>query len=253
MKKKGRLIVLEGLTCSGKDLQAELLVRRLKDHGFSVELEVEPTRGPFGAVVRSFIDGTEIRALASAINFADTHSAGNPEMWKKVQDILAKIGSNKPVSTYELQLLFMADRFWHSLILLANMELGFTVVCARYELSTFAYGSSHGATLDELLISQDKILGKRYAKPDITVYIRVSPETAVERLAKSGKVRDIYEKIEDVRKTSAAYDNVIDFGREHGRFGKITEIDGEQPVEKVYASILAELVKNFPGEFKKFR
>lgn len=245
--------MFEGLTCSGKDLQAEKLAQTLRGAGFKANFEVEPTSGPFGVVIRSFIDKTEIRGLIPAIGLTEMYSTTRPEVWGPVRDVLKKIGAKQPVSTLELQLLFMADRFWHSLALPINLEHGYNVSCARYELSTFAYGSSHGVTLDELLVLQDKVLGERYVVPDLTAYIRVSPETAVERLAKSGKVRDIYEKTEDTRKTFLAYDQVIDFGRQNNRFGKIVEIDGEASIEKVQTSILAEIRKSFGGEFNVLR
>jgi thymidylate kinase len=187
------------------------------------------------------------------MSLAEMYSTTRPEVWGPVRDVLKKIRANQPVSTLELQLLFMADRFWHSLALPVNLELGTTVVCARYELSTFAYGTSYGVDLGELLALQDKVLCNRYVEPDIVIYVRVSARTAAERLEASGKIKDINETEIKIAKAYSAYDRVIDFGREHKRFGKIVEIDGEPSVEKVYASILAELRKSFGGDFKKLR
>lgn len=243
-KRKGFFCVLEGIACTGKDKQAGLLVARAADAGLRFGADVEPTSGPFGQVVRALIENLSNAPFYEAIGLAGTLLAKRPDTRIRVDSILKKMQSGEPVSVLERQIIFMMDRLWHSLGSLGpRPEAGDIIVCVRYELSTFAFGTSHGIELADLLAWQNRILGSHYVKPDLTIYIRLSPETAAERLEKDGKVKDIFET-ETGRKTAAAYDKVIDFGREHGLFGKIVEINGEASVKKVHASILAELRKN---------
>jgi len=246
--RKGKLIVLEGVTSTGKDVQAELLVRAL---GTRAVLEAEPTsKGPFGICARDYIEKKEKIHVHEAIDLAETLFSRRPELKEKIISVLLVMRDKKRVSTLDLQMIFMADRFWHSVIIFAEqLRTGANVICVRYELSTFAYGTMYGVPLDELIVSQDRILGNRYIMPDLTIYIGILPHTAALRLEKSGKVKDMNETEAGIAKALEAYARVIDFGRQHGRFGKIVETDGEPSIKKVHREILSELKKNFGEKF----
>lgn len=251
-KRKGFLGVLDGITCTGKDEQARIFVQEGSNAGVRIGSEIEPTKGIFGQVARASIENRSAAPFPEAIATAETLLAKFADTRARVVSILRQMRAGKPVSILEKQIIFMMDRLWHSLAVLGpRLEQGETILCVRYELSTFAFGTSHGAEMADLLSWQDRILGRHYIKPDLTVYIRLSPETAVMRLNKDGKPKDEFETETGVRKAAAAYDRVIDFGREHKLFGKIVEVDGEKSIAKVHASILEEF-KKVSDEFKKF-
>lgn len=249
-ERKGFFGVLEGLTCTGKDEQAGIIFARGVEAGLRIGIEVEPTKGPFGQVARASIENRVTAPFAEAIAIAKALLAKFPDTRGRVIHILHQMQSGRPVSILEKQIIFMMDRLWHSTFLAQRLEAGETIICVRYELSTLAFGTSNGIELADLLVWQNRILGNCYIVPDLTGYIRIRPETAVARLDKNGKLKDMFETEPGVRRTATAYDRIIDFGREHKLFGKIVEIDGEAPIEKVTDSLLVELCKS-SAVFKK--
>lgn len=253
-KRRGFLVVLEGVTCTGKDEQAGILVHKAADAGVNIRLEIEPTKGPFGQVARASIENNSKAPYSEAIGLAKNLLSKFPDTLTRVVAILRRMQSGQPVSILEKQIIFIMDRLWHCVMVLGPLlDSGVNVICVRFELSTFAFGISHGVEFADLLTWQDRILGSHYLRPDLTVHIRLLPETAVSRLAKNGKLKDIFETEEGVRRTASAYEKVIDFGRQHGRFGKIVEIDGEPPLKVVTKEILFELRNSSSEDFKKLK
>ena len=53
MRKKGVLIVIEGIDGAGKSTQARMLLRRLRARGFAPSRFREPTRGRWGREIRA--------------------------------------------------------------------------------------------------------------------------------------------------------------------------------------------------------
>lgn len=101
----GFLIALEGIDGSGKTTQARLLVKWLRDRGFSAYYTYEPTRGTFGRILRSmaYMRGVNPRVEA---------------------------------------LLFAADRLQHlERVIMPLLEKGFIIVSDRYLYSSLAYQS----------------------------------------------------------------------------------------------------------------
>ncbi len=253
-KRRGFLVVLEGVTCTGKDEQAQILVQKAAEAGIQIRLEIEPSKGPFGQVARASIENNSKAPYFEAIGLAETLLSKFPDTLGRVVAILRRMQSGQAVSVLEKQIIFMLDRLWHCVMVLGPLlDSGTNIICVRYELSTFAFGISHGVDFADLLAWQDRLLGRHYIRPDLTEYIRLSPETAVSRLAKNGKLKDIFETEEGIRRTIKAYERVIDFGRQHGRFGKIVEVDGEPPLKTVTKELLFELRNSSSEDFKKLK
>lgn len=188
----GLLIAFEGLDQSGKQTQAQELRERLRGLGYKVRLVSFPD---YGTSI-----GEEIaRALQGERDYA-------PDV---------------------MQLLFIANRYERKPAMEHWIDGGLILICDRYRASSIAYGEAHGLDADWLTDIQ-----KFLAKPDLTILLDISPETALRRKAVG---RDRYERdlqlLERVRKS---------YRRQATEAGWEI-VDGEQPkaaVTEVVAGII---------------
>lgn len=200
---KPRLIVFEGLTCSGKTTVAKLLLAHLKKQKIKAVFNDEPAGSFWGRIIRSLI--------------------GNPK---------------NLLTERERQILFLADRREDvAENILPALKAGQTVIQDRYEMSTFAYGLAGGLKLAELNALRKRIIGGAGRKADLTFYFDVDPATAIRRLAQSGKVTDMYEVLAHSRKVRAAYKKLIGMKQ----FGKVVVIDGRKSVDEVFVDIIRRI------------
>ncbi len=241
-KIKGKLIVLEGITRSGKSTQAKLVTAALNDLGYNVSWEAEPTDGPFGRVIRAVIERRrEDAPCAEAIHAANSLFKEKPEIRNKIISVLRAIWQGEFVSFLDMQLIFMADRCWHCVFSLRPLlDDGVNVICDRYAPSTLAFGFGHGVELGELVHWHYRVLGKEYVVPALTIYVEIQSEVAIERMA-DGKVNDIFETKMGINGTIQAYEDVWKFGRSTRQFGTMVYVRGDRPIPKVTESILFEV------------
>lgn len=190
---RGKLIVFEGLDGSGQSTQAELLFEYLKKQGKKVHLTSEPSQSLIGGLVRSQLQG---------------HWQSNPEC---------------------LQLLFTADRAFHlEKEIVPLLKNGVTVICARYILSTLAYGNVD--------IKDEKWLldiNEKFISPDATFLLKVSPKICIRRIKKERFHEELFEKEE---KLAVILKNYLKFVRQ---FKNIHIINGENRVKEVFSQIKA--------------
>jgi dTMP kinase len=187
------LIVFEGLDQSGKETQARLLRARLEQDGRHVQSLSFPE---YDTPI-----GTEIRhALDGLRDFT-------PDV---------------------MQLLYVANRLEFKARLEQWLAAGDMVVCDRYCASTIAYGEAQGLDSGWLVEIQ------RYLpKPDITVLLDISPDTAVRRKATG---RDRYERDLDLlARVRESY------ARQSAGDGWCL-IDATAPKEAVAAAVLAAVL-----------
>jgi dTMP kinase len=182
----GRLIVIEGIDGAGTTTLAGRLVAALRHRGVTVELEAEPTRGPFGAALRQAIEGRlELDPVAIALGFA-------------------------------------ADRADH----IANpvrgitrtLDLGTWVVSDRYVASSIAYQASQG--LDALWLAA---INRHARRPDLTVFVDTPVEECLRRTSARSGHRDLFERRETLEEVLAVYRRLMD---EPDLAGPMTPVDG---------------------------
>lgn len=240
-KRKGKLIVLEGVTRSGKSTQAKLVAAALADLGYNVSQDAEPTGGPFGRVIRAVIERRrEDAPCAEAIHAANSLFRGRSEIENKIVSVLRAIWQGEYVSFLDMQLIFMADRCWHCAFSLRPLlDAGVNVICDRYAPSTLAFGFGHGVELGELVHWHYRILDKNYIVPALTIYVEIPSGVAIERMA-DGKVNDIFETKMGIEGTIQAYEDVWKFGRSTRQFGTMVYVRGDRPIPKVTENILFE-------------
>ena len=141
-----------------------------------------------------------------------------------VGQVIRRMLKNNHASEDVMTLLFAADRLHHHQQVVVNLlRRVFVVVSDRSVVSSLAYQTA--ATERRIWVREVN----RYAlKPDIVVYIDLSPETALRRL---GRKRYRYEKASFLQKVSKEYDRILRAGWRNVR------VDGDQPVEDVFKDI----------------
>ncbi|MGN6393918.1 MAG: dTMP kinase [Mucilaginibacter sp.] len=173
--KKNLFIAFEGIDGSGKSTQVRLLKDRLEANGHKVYTTCEPTDAPPGKMIRDIfnhrIDGDH-RTIAA---------------------------------------LFVADRLHHILNktdgMLKMLEEGYTVITDRYYFSSYAYQSPH---IDQNWVIQANSLAAGLLRPDLNIYIDISPEISIERLNKGRTSIELYETLDNLRLVRNKYLELID-------------------------------------------
>jgi dTMP kinase len=205
-RRRGRFFVLEGLDGAGTTTQAQRLAAWMREQGRKVHLTAEPSGGPVGAMVRQVLT-RRITGVPGARATAGFDAAA-------------------------LALLFAADRLDHVAVEIApRLAAGVDVVSDRFTLSSLAYQSLTCGDAPWV----EAINGRALA-PDATLFLEVSPATAVRRrLAASPVNREIFEVPAFQRKVARSYRNGIARLRELGQ--RVDLVDGELAVEAVTAAL----------------
>ncbi len=198
--KKGRFIVLEGIDGAGTTTQLHRVRAALEARGERVLATCEPTDLPIGASIRSVLRGD----LA-------------------------------PPPHDSIALLFAADRLDHlAREIQPALADGVHVLCDRYLGSSLAYQGSH---CDQAWVAQ---INSHARLPDLTFYVRVSAETAVQRIGlRDGERRELFERKDTLERIAAAYDKV--YGVTGEAMLDSIVVDGEQPADEVFYQLMLSL------------
>ena len=165
---KGRFIVFEGIDGAGKSTQIQLLANRLKELGRRVYCTAEPTESVSGGLLRDALGGVSKR------------------------------------TSCELAAMFVLDRIFHNVNPVHGIEKmladGVDVICDRYYYSTLAYQGSEikGDWAFDLNLNCPEI-----RRPDVCLFLDLTPEQSLARIAKGRVTQEIYEnreKLEQVRR-----------------------------------------------------
>jgi len=198
-------IAFEGIDGSGKSTQVKLLTENLKNAGHKVYFTFEPTDSPIGSVIRNILNH-RIEADHKTI-------AG----------------------------LFVADRLDHLLNktsgILKKLEEGYTVITDRYYFSSYAYHSTH-MPLDWVIEANS--LSAELLRPDINIYIDISPETGMKRLNSGRNSVDLFENIENLKNVRDKYFEAFDKLKSKE---KIFITDGNRSPEIIAQDIWEEVQK----------
>ena len=201
--KKNVFIAFEGIDGSGKSTQVKLLSDNFKKAGHKVYSTFEPTDSPIGSIIRNIFKH-RIEADHRTI-------AG----------------------------LFVADRLDHLLNktngILKKMEEGYTVITDRYYFSSYAYHGTH-MSLDWVIEANS--LSTDLLRPDLNIYIDISPEISMKRLSIGRSSMELYETIENLRNVKDKYSEAF----EQLKFKEnIFITDGNRSPEIIAADIWNEI------------
>lgn len=188
MRQKGFFICVEGLDGCGKTTQAKLLARRLRK-SYGAVYTAEPSSGRIGQFIKQYCLHVEKRG-----------------------------------SSIVEALLFAADRFEHvHNVVLPKVNEGKLVISDRYVYSSLAYQGAAGVDLTWI----EKI-NEHVVRPDLAIFIDVSPEIVVQRLKPR---RSVMENLETQRKVRQVYLNFV-------RKGELFAVEGNGSKLRVADDIL---------------
>ena len=201
--KTNLFIAFEGIDGCGKSTQVKLLTESLKNAGHRVYSTYEPTDSPIGSVIRNIFKH-RIEADHRTI-------AG----------------------------LFVADRLDHLLNktngILKKIEEGFTVVTDRYYFSSYAYHGTH-MSLDWVIEANS--MAAELLKPDLNIYIDISPEVGMKRLGKGRNSMELYETSENLINVRAKYEEAMELLKFKEN---IFKTDGNRSPELIASDIWKEV------------
>jgi dTMP kinase len=198
----GRFIVFEGLDGAGTTTQSELLATALRAKGRVVHLAHQPSGGVVGLLIRQILAGR------TATQKAD--------------------GKLDVVDERVMALLFAADRLDHLTSQIEpRLARGEDVILDRYVLSSLAY---QGATVSHEFIQA----ANRFArKADLTLFLYVPAQIAIERVRKRGAKLERYETAAQMQQIEREYNRLV------GTDASVVAIDGTRSIPEVSELCLA--------------
>jgi len=205
-QQKGKFILFEGLSGSGKSTQAQLLYDYISKESAGVVLNREPSQGVFGRMIRALIERKHVPAewfLEVGYQWAGENR------WEEFLPLVRKIARGESLGEMERQKLFVLDRFDDiTRTIVPALKDSRIIVQDRFDLSTYAYYvAAHAGvvSIDDIAELHRKILSSSYILPDLIFVFDMPAEHAVARLEFSGKTIDIYEQGEYLKRVREAY------------------------------------------------
>ena len=201
MENKGRLIVFEGIDGAGKTTQIELLTSYLRDQkNRRVYRTAEPTESVTGGLLRDALGGIVRR------------------------------------SPCELAALFVLDRIFHNVNPVNGIEKltgeGVDVISDRYYYSSMAY---QGSETDPEWVGRMNLDCPEIRRPDICIFLDLTPEQSMKRILKGRVTQEIYETHERLEAVRNRFMKVIDDLRAKGE--NIHIVNADRSIEEIQAEI----------------
>jgi len=199
----GFLLTLEGIDGSGKSSLAHYLAHELEKRSYPVLLTHEPGATSLGQNLRSLL-----------------HTR------------------NYTISAQAEFLLFAADRAQHvQEILLPALQAGKLVISDRFADSSLAY-QGYGRGLDIKFIACVNAWALQTITPNLTLYLQLDYQTALERLQKRNLALTAFEqeKADFFKRVIAGFEEIFHTAP-HGISPVIT-IDAAAPIEQVHKQAL---------------
>ncbi|MCE2502514.1 MAG: dTMP kinase [Chlorobi bacterium] len=208
-------ITFEGIDCSGKSTQAQLLANKLQEANH---------------------------------NIVELREPGNTRLSEHIRGILLNKEYSEINERTEL-LLFSASRAQLvAEVILPSLHKGKIVICDRFSDSTIAYqGYGRGLPLNDIV--HINRIATQETEPDMTFYLDISPETALERTdGREGIVQDRMEEagITFFKRVIRGYMRIANMNS-----GRYYVIDGGKSVDEIH-SIIWRLVSERLSEEERY-
>ncbi len=201
-------IVFEGIDGAGKTTQINLLADRLRAAGLDPVVTAEPTGMETGKAIR--------RVLSGAV----------------------------PKTPTQVAAMFVQDRIDHNVDpeqgIEAMLAADKAVICDRYYYSSLAY---QGSLTDFDWVMAANCSCPEIRRPDLCIFLDLSPEESMKRITKGRTSTEIYEKAETLAKFRARYLDVFD--KLSARGEKIEIIDASGTIEQAAEAINLAIQKHF--------
>ena len=188
MMSKGKLIVIEGTDCSGKETQAKLLLKRLIDDGIKIEERAFPMYDtPTGKIVGGSL-------------------LGKPHIGESV------FGSNvSRLNPKVAALYYAADRLYNIDEIKELLNNGINVILDRYVESNMGHQAGKLKIKDDKIKMMDWLEELEYKllelpRPDLVIFLFMPYQYTIELRNKRGEVADEVEKdIDYLRNAEQTY------------------------------------------------
>ncbi len=205
MKNSPKFIVFEGIDGAGKTTQINLLREALEVQGIPCQTTAEPTALPSGKLLRRALSGElEKTPLQMAELFAQDREAHNSDPDSGIEAIL---------------------------------QGGKTLISDRYYYSSLAY---QGTTLGYDIVAKLNLENPKIRRPDLCVFLDLTPEQSLSRIGKRGEQAEIYENLEYLTKTRSTFFEVFEKLRKRGE--NIVVIDASGSIKEVAEKILSAVM-----------
>lgn len=196
---KGIFIAFEGIDGSGKSTQIQMLNNRIQQKGIRCYQTCEPSAGPIGSLTRQILTGrikTDNRVIAA---------------------------------------MFAADRLDHLLNevdgIVAKVEDGICVITDRYYFSSYAYHSVD-VPMDWVIKTNEE--SAKVLRPDVTVFIDIDADTAMDRITKNRFHTELFEKKSRLEKVRNNYLKAFELLKDEE---KVFIVDGTRTPEEIAEEI----------------
>lgn len=196
VKKKGTVIVIEGTDGSGKRTQSELLLNRLTEMGIKASLYSFPNYESIqGQLVKRYLNG---------------EFKGQP-----IQEFSTEVTRNALLYTTD-RLVTCMEKGPDGRSILEKYNDGEVIIFDRYTQSNFIHQGCNIDDQDQLEGFIDYFTELEYnllglPKPDVVIYLKVTPEMCMKNIEKRGNEKDIHENIESLRKANKHVEYLIDW------------------------------------------
>ena len=206
----GLYVAIEGIDGCGKSTQLENLDAYFQKKGKTVTRVSEPSdKGVTGKLIRDILAGREKIPLVA---FQYIYTADRTIQYENT--ILPALKNDEIV---------LSSRSFWSAIPYGVMDKGMTDY------------NQNNSTL--LLMSQGILsMYNQFVVPDYTFYLKISAETAMDRLSQMDKEKEIYERKSKLERLVNGYEWLAKKFPE-----AITVIDGEASIDRVTADIIKQL------------
>ena len=199
----GKLIVIEGLEGAGKSTAVTTVINLLNQY----DIKTVATREPGGTAI-----GELLRAIIKNVDYKDI-----------IDD------------RSELLLLYTARMQLIEEVIKPALKKGYWVIADRFELSTIAYQGG-GRGLDQDMINRLSQFCLAGFKPDLTLFLDISPEEGMHR----AQLRGQFDRIEQqgilfFHRIYEAYMSYIKTNKD------IEVIDASLPLDKVQLQIVQKV------------
>ena len=207
MSKKNLFLAFEGIDGSGKSTQSKMLAEKMKADGVKIYHTFEPTDSYIGSLIKK-IFRHEIEADHRTI-------AG----------------------------LYVADRINHLTNdengIVKKLEEGYNVITDRYYFSSYAYQGTH--------MSQDWVIAANSVsadvlRPDLNIFIDITPEVAMERLNANRGLIQLYETLDNLKAVRDKYFEA--FEKEKSK-ENIYIVDGNRSIEEIFTDVFSKVQSLF--------
>ena len=203
MLNKGHFIVVEGLEGAGKTTALNTIKRFLSDH---------------------------------AIDMIATREPGGTRVGEAARQLIKETLPSEPLDPRtELLLLYASRVQLIEHVILPALNSGCWVLADRFELSTWAYQGG-GRKLDQEMIAHLSKFCLRDVKPDLVIFLDISPQQGLKRALKRGKADRIEQESLDF------FNDVYNGYHEQIKImNNVVIIDASQPLATVQNAICGAL------------